>query len=220
MRACAQVGLEKINFSVFGTTPGELAAVQHARYRDPVRAARKLDALRASIEAALDFGVQANVNIVVPDRTHIERVHRLLDAYAPQVSVRLLADGQESVDAVEQALAEREAVPEARYVTAGASGVRTAYRMPDGRQVYFKEIRRVRLPYTCSGCRFDNGTERGRLHGLRLYRDRVGGFQVGVCIQRMDLARPLGEFLASGLPDEISRLRGTDYARLNAETGC
>lgn len=163
MRACAQVGLEKINFSVFGTTPGELAAVQHARYRDPVRAARKLDALRASIEAALDFGVQANVNIVVPDRTHIERVHRLLDAYAPQVSVRLLADGQESVDAVEQALAEREAVPEARYVTAGASGVRTAYRMPDGRQVYFKEIRRVRLPYTCSGCRFDNGTERGRL---------------------------------------------------------
>lgn len=221
MKACAAAGLEKANFSVFGTTPSELAAVQNARYRDPVRAARKLEELRAAIEAAVAFGVQANANIVVPDHRHIERVHRLLDKYAPQVSVRLLnslSHGQESIDAIEQALSERGAVPEAHYVTAGASGSRTAYRLPDGRRVYFKQIRHVRLPNTCTGCRFNNHTdcEEG-FYGIRLYRDRTGAYQVGVCIQRMDLARPLGDFLASGLPGEIRRLRAADYARLVAD---
>jgi molybdenum cofactor biosynthesis enzyme MoaA len=224
MRACANAGLEKINFSVFGTTPSELAAVQHDRYRDSIRAARKLEALRASIETAIALGIQVNANIVVPDRTHIERVHRLLDEYAPQVSVRLLnslAHGQESVDAIEQALSERKAVPEARYVTAGASGSRTAYRVPGGRRVYFKQIRRVRLPDTCAECRLNNDAdcEEG-FYGVRLYRDNTGDYQVGVCIQRMDLARPLGEFLVSGLPGEILRLRAADYARLIVEQGC
>jgi cyclic pyranopterin phosphate synthase len=222
MRACADAGLEKINFSVFGTTPEELAAVQHARYGSRERAARKLAALRASIAAATRHGVQADANIVVPDHGHIERVHRLLDEYAPQVSVRLLNSlnhGQASIDAIEQALAERGAVPEARYVTAGVSGSRTAYRMPDGRRVYFKQIRRVRLPQTCAGCRFNNDTdcEEG-FYGVRLYRDRGGAYQVGVCIQRMDLARPLDDFLASALPEEILRFRVSDHARLVAES--
>lgn len=224
MRACAEAGLEKINFSVFGTTPRELAAVQNGRYRNSARAAAKLDALKASIQEAVAHGVQANANIVVPDCSHIERVHRLLDEYAPQVSVRLLNSlnhGRASVDAIEQALSERGAVPEARYFTAGASGSRTAYRLPDGRRVYFKQIRQVRLPETCAGCRFNNATdcEEG-FYGVRLYRDRTGVFQVGVCIQRMDLARPLDDFLASGLPGEIRHLRKSDYARLVAEASC
>jgi cyclic pyranopterin phosphate synthase len=220
MEACARAGLEKINFSVFGMTPAELAAVQNVRSREPARAAAKLDALKASIDAAVANGVPASVNIVVPDHSHIQRVHRLLDEYAPQASVRLLnslSHGQTSIDAIEQALSERRAAPEARYLTAGASGSRTAYRLPDGRRVYVKEIRQIRLPETCVGCRFNNGRdcEEG-FYGVRLYRDRVGVFQVGVCIQRMDLARPLDDFLTSGLPDEIRRLRVADYARLTA----
>lgn len=223
MRACAEAGLEKVNFSVFGTTPKELAAVQHARHNDPERAARKLTALNSSIAAAIEHGVQANANIVVPDHGHIARVHRLLDEYAPQVSVRLLnslSHGQASIDAIEHALAERHAVLEARFVTAGASGSRTAYRLPNGRRVYFKRIRQVRLPETCAPCRFNNGTdcEEG-FYGVRLYRDRGGVYQVGVCIQRMDLARPLDDFLASGLPDEIRRLRMSEQAMLTAERG-
>ena len=218
MRACAEAGLEKINFSVFGTTPEELAAVQHPRYGSRERAERKLAALSSSIAAATAHGVRANANIVVPDHSHIVRVHRLLDEYAPQVSVRLLnslSHGQVSIDAIDQALAERGAVPEARYVTAGVSGSRTAYRLPGGRRVYFKQIRRVRLPQTCAGCRFNNDTdcEEG-FYGVRLYRDRGGAYQVGVCIQRMDLARPLDDFLASGLPEEIRRLRASEQATL------
>ena len=218
MAACAAAGLEKVNFSIFGTTPTELAAVQHARYGNPVRAARKLDALKAAVHAAVVHGVQVSANVVVPDHSHIERVHRLLDEYAPQLSVRLLNSldhGQASIDAIEQALKERQAVAEARYVTAGVSGCRTAYRLPDGRRVYFKEIRRVRLPVICDGCRFNNDTDcHEGFYGVRLYRDRSGRYQVGVCIQRMDLCRPLDDFLASGLPDEIRRFRQADYERL------
>jgi cyclic pyranopterin phosphate synthase len=218
MKACANAGLEKINFSIFGTTAEELAAVQHHRYADPKRAVRKLNALKASITAAVAHGVQASANIVVPDHHHIERVHRLLDEYAPQLSVRLLnslGDGQASIDAIRQALAERGAIPEARYVTAGVSGSRTAYRLPDGRRVYVKQIRPARLPETCAGCRFNNDTdcEEG-FYGIRLYRDRTGTYQVGVCIQRMDLARPLGAFLSSALPEEIRSFRASDHARL------
>lgn len=218
MAACAAAGLEKVNFSIFGTTPAELAAVQHPRYADPGRAARRLDALRKAIDAAAEHGVQAAANIVVPGMRHVNRVHRLLDEYSPRLSVRLLnslSGGQESVSAIRRALAERGAEPEAHYVTAGVSGSRTAYRLPDGRRVYFKQIRRVRLPRTCSGCRFNNETdcEEG-FYGVRLYRDRAGTYQAGVCIQRMDLTRPLETFLQSGLPREIRDFRAADHHRL------
>jgi adenylate cyclase, class 2 len=57
------------------------------------------------------------------------------------------------------------------------------------------------------------------LDGVRLYRDRDGRYQVGVCIQRMDLCRPLDEFLDSDLHAEIVRLRQQDFAWLAAEAG-
>ena len=38
----AKVGLGRVNFSVFGTTPEELAEVQDVRFRNPTRAARKV----------------------------------------------------------------------------------------------------------------------------------------------------------------------------------
>jgi cyclic pyranopterin phosphate synthase len=56
-------------------------------------------------------------------------------------------------------------------------------------------------------------------YGVRLYRDRTGGYRVGVCIQRMDLARPLSDFMASGLPEQIRELRRTDHAALTSGTG-
>jgi GTP 3',8-cyclase len=221
MQRCAEAGLERVNFSIFGTTPEELAAVQHDRYRNTKKAARKIDALKASVAATLSAGIGANANIVVPDHGHIECVHRLLDEYSPRLSVRLLNSldqGDVSVQAIEQAPAERGAVREARYVTAGVSGSRTAYRLPEGRRVYFKQIRRVRLPETCASCRFNNDTdcEEG-FYGVRLYRDREGRYQVGVCIQRMDLCQPLDEFVNSSLPGEILELREQEFAQLSAE---
>lgn len=219
---CAEAGLDRVNFSIFGTTATELAEVQHAKYRNPKLAERKIKELHRSISVCEERGVKASANIVVLNDSHAPRVHRLLDEYSPHLTVRLLNSldhGAASVDAIERILAERGAVPEANYVTAGVSGSRTSYRLPDGRLVYFKQIRPVRLPETCAGCQFNNDTdcEEG-FYGVRLYYDREGQYQVGVCIQRMDLCQSVDEFLGSGLRNEILALRKAEYRELVART--
>jgi cyclic pyranopterin phosphate synthase len=215
---CAAAGLDRVNFSIFGTTADELAETQHARYRNPERAQRKIDALKRSIAVCEAHGVKASANIVVLDYSHAPRVHRLLDEYSPHLSVRLLNSldhGTASVEAIERILAERGAVAEAHYITAGVSGARTAYRLPDGRRVYFKQIRRVRLPETCAGCRFNNDTDcQEGFYGVRLYYDRNGRYQVGVCIQRMDLSMTLDDFLTGPVLAEVLALREVEYDRL------
>lgn len=87
--------------------------------------------------------------------------------------------------------------------------------------MFFKHIRPVRLPDTCTGCRFNNDTDcQEGFYGVRLYYDRSGQYQVGVCIQRMDLCLPFEEFLTSSLCEEILALRETEYRELLArQTG-
>jgi cyclic pyranopterin phosphate synthase len=220
LQECGRAGLDRINFSVFGTTAAELAQVQHARYANMVRAERKIQSLRDAIRVALACGIRASANIVVPSYEHAPRVRRLLQEYTSELSVRLLNsldDGDGSIEAIERILASLCAVPFARYLTAGASGCRTAYRLPGGRTVLFKQIRPVRLPQTCVGCRFNNDTDcQEGYYGVRLYRDRAGGYQVGVCIQRMDLCLPLEEFVHSDLRREIIKLRDAEYVQLSA----
>jgi cyclic pyranopterin phosphate synthase len=217
---CAVAGLDRVNFSIFGTTAAELAEVQRARYRNAHLAERKIAALRRSISTCEAYGISASANIVVPDYRDAPRVHRLLDEYSPHLSVRLLNSfehGAASIEAIERILAERSAVAEVRYLTAGVSGARTAYQLPDGRRVLVKEIRPVRLPQTCAGCRFNNDTDcQEGFYGVRLYYHRTGIYQVGVCIQRMDLCLPAEEFLRSSLPQEILALRGAEYHRFAA----
>ncbi|MFV2197458.1 radical SAM protein [Nocardiopsis sp. LOL_012] len=219
--ACANVGLDRVNFSIFGTTPDELAQVQHDRFRDPAKATAKIEALHASIQACVDHGVRASANIVILDHTHIDRVHRLLDTYAPELSVRLLNSldhGQASIDAIHEVLAQRGAVAEARRLTAGASGARTAYSIDGGRRrIHVKWIRPVRLPATCRGCWFNNDTDcQEGFYGLRLYRDRPGNYLAGVCLQRMDLCQPIDDFLNGPVSTEILRFRQADRDRLEA----
>jgi hypothetical protein len=165
------------------------------------------------------LGVPASANIVVPGSDHAPRVRRLLDEYTPWLSVRLLNsldDGTESVAAIERILNDIGAQPTAYPVTAGVSGSRTAYQLPDGRTIWFKQIRPVRLPKTCSGCRFNNDTDcQEGFYGVRLYRDAAGGFQVGVCIQRMDLCMPADEFVRHDLCREVLALRDAEYHQLS-----
>ncbi|MCP2259239.1 hypothetical protein LX15_002940 [Streptoalloteichus tenebrarius] len=83
--------------------------------------------------------------------------------------------------------------------------------------MFFKQIRPVRLPVTCAGCRFNNSTDcQEGFYGVRLYYDRTGRYQVGVCIQRMDLCMPLDEIVTSPKPAEILALREAEYQRLTA----
>lgn len=217
----ATAGLEKINFSIFGTTPEELAAVQSAKYRSIKRAETKLAALDASIETALRHGVRASANIVVPGFDHLDRVARLWDRYGAEVDLRLLNsldDGQEAIDAIRAFMDDLSAVLVRRHVTAGVSGARTVYRTPDGREITFKEILPVRLPDTCIGCRFNNATDcHEGYYGLRMYCDTDGRYHVGVCIQRMDLTRPLEEFCSSDLSFEVRLFARRELSRLTKE---
>ncbi|MEU6661778.1 radical SAM protein [Streptomyces sp. NPDC046821] len=217
---CARAGLDHVNFSIFGTTTEELAQVQGSRYRSRQRAARKMTALEESIRLTLALGAEARANVVIPDHTHVRRVHRLLERYSPQLSVRVLtslADGDASLDAVDQLLKELDAKPEAVRLIAGTSGFRIAYRLPNGRPLFVKHIRPLRLPETCAGCRFNNSAdcEEG-YYGVRLYRDPHGTFHVGVCIQRMDLCLPVEEFVGSDVCAEIRKMREQDLHDLTA----
>jgi cyclic pyranopterin phosphate synthase len=138
------------------------------------------------------------------------------------VTVRLLNsldDGAESVDAIKRILRDLGAVAVAHHVTAGVSGARTAYALADGRTIWFKRIRPVRLPETCSYCRFNNGTDcQEGFYGVRLYCDASGGYQVGVCIQRMDLCMPVADFVRQDLCREVLQLRRTEYRQLSARS--
>lgn len=220
MAACAEAGLDRVNLSVFGTTPEELAAVQAPRLASPKLAARKLAALGASIEAASSHGVKVSANIVVPDTGHVDRVLRIVEEYGQQVVVRMLVsleDGGASLIAMQQVVDHLGAVPVQRIITAGASDQRTRYRLPDGRSLYAKSIRPVRLPETCSGCRFNNDRDcQEGYYGVRLYRAQGGPFMVGVCIQRMDLCMSLGEFVMSERCHEVTTFRDDETARLTA----
>jgi cyclic pyranopterin phosphate synthase len=215
---CAKAGLGHVNFSIFSTTPQELAQVQHARFRASGLAHRKINALDQSIRLTVILGMESRANIVLPNREHVDRVHRLLDKYTPNLSVRVLsslADGQESLDAIDQLVDGLGARLESVGLIAGTSGFRMNYRLPGGRPLTVKYIRPTLLPLTCSGCRFNNSAdcEEG-YYGTRLYRDTSGTFQVGVCIQRMDLCTPVKEFVGSDIREEVIRLRIADHDRL------
>lgn len=218
--SCALAGLGRVNFSVFGTTPEELAQVQHVRYRNRTLAQRKIAALDESIRLAMELGVDTRANVVLPSRDHVPRIHGLLAKYSSSLSVRILSslsDGNESLNAIDLLLDELGTELEEVRLIAGTSGFRMSYRLPDGRPLLVKHIRTTRLPTTCADCRFNNSTdcEEG-YYGVRLYRDTQGRFHVGVCIQRMDLCQPVEEFVAGDACDEVVRLRESDLRDMTA----
>ncbi|MFD5320391.1 radical SAM protein [Streptomyces sp. NPDC127098] len=218
--AAAEAGLDRINLSVFGTTPSELAAVQGSRLAGVGLAARKLAALDRTIDAAIAHGVKVSANMVVPDGSHVPRVLRVLDAYGQHVVVRLLLNletADASSEAMREVLTTVGATPDRHFVTAGTSDQRTRYRLPDGRTMYVKTIRPVRLPDTCAGCHLNNPRDcQEGYYGVRLYKSAEGPFMVGVCIRRMDLTVTLGEFVMSRLSREVQELRDDEMARLTA----
>ncbi|WP_158581433.1 radical SAM protein [Actinomadura spongiicola] len=220
---CVAAGLSRVNFSVFGTTAAELAEVQGTRYTSERLGRRKLDALADSIDTAIGLEVSTSANLVVPDYSHKQRVINLLEHYSTRLSVRLLNSldgGVASIKGIYGVLQDLGAVPTGRLLIAGTSGARTTYRLPSGRLVHFKQIRPVRLPRTCASCRFNNDREyQEGYYGLRLYCDRDGRYQVGVCIQRMDLCQPVEQFVTGDAAREVLRFRETEYATLRENHG-
>ncbi|MEU8539485.1 radical SAM protein [Streptomyces sp. NPDC048717] len=216
--AAAAAGLDRVNLSIFGTTPEELAAVQAPRLASPRLAERKLAALDTTIEAATAHGVKVSANIVVPNRDHVDRVLRIIERHGRSVVVRMLVsleDGGASLDAMQAVVDHVGAVPVRRIITGGTSDQRVRYRLPDGSTLYAKSIRPVRLPDTCADCRFNTPEDcQEGYYGVRMYRAVDGPFMVGVCIQRMDLCMSLGEFVMSQRCREVAAFRDDETARL------
>lgn len=220
---CAGSGLAKINFSIFGTTPQELAEVQNSRFNNVNLASAKLRALHRSIAYAINNGIEVGANIVMSDLSHAERVRRVLDEFEPQLSVRILPDLEQSSSshfAIYKFLADLDAEPTNMSIDAGSSNARVKYQLPDGREVHFKQIRPVRPPDTCSDCSLNNPDDcKEGYYGIRLYVDEQGGYKVGVCLQRMDLTMPIEEFIGSGIYKDIATMRLQEFENLTAFYG-
>ncbi|HET9850557.1 MAG TPA: radical SAM protein [Candidatus Saccharimonadales bacterium] len=213
LERCAEAGLDKVIFSVFGTTASDLSKVQHDKFKNSYLAQRKIDSLYQSIAEIAEHGIEAVANIVVPGFGHEARVTGIMDQFE-HLSIRLLnslADGEQSYAAIYEILASLGAKPLRTKLSAGSSNARIDYQIPDGSKVSFKQIRPARFDSVCAGCEIDaKGKCEEGFYGLRLYVDQNGKYLVGVCIQRMDLVMELDDFLASGLPAEISAFRAAE----------
>jgi organic radical activating enzyme len=212
-----EAGLKKVVFSIFGTTPEDLAAVQGGKFNNPKFAQLKLDALERSIVAAYENGIQTAANIVMPSLDHADRIMSIIDRFGDVCKIRILNsldEGSVSYEAVYELLAVMGASVEKINMTAGASGMSIDYRLPDGKEVGFKQIRKSYLDEVCNDCILkDNGCDEG-FYGTRMYVDRMNQYRIGVCIQRMDLTRPLDEFMRSNLPDAIRAHRSQEYDKI------
>lgn len=217
--ALAEAGVSKINFSIFGTTPQELAQTQHSRYQKSELARRKIDALKDAVDACDQFGLRADMNLVVRGSQDFDRVERLIESFGGHANIRLLNDlGEPDAEmAIYSFLGSLAAVPVQRYITAGASGARTSFTVPGvERGVQVKKIRQTRLPQTCAGCQFNQDCTEG-FYGVRLYTDNIGRYLVGVCIRRMDLTLGLQDFAASAGPAEVLKYRKDDRIALEKQ---
>lgn len=217
----ASAGLESINFSIFGTTPEEIAAVQSARFRNNRYGAMKLQKLEEAIHESIESNIKVKANIVIRDKADYIRATRILEKFGQKVELRLLPsldDGFTSLLAIYGFLSEIAATPITRYITAGSSNSRIGYVTPEGFNIGFKQIDRVTLPDSCDDCSMNNVDEcKEGYYGIRLYCDESGRYKVGICIQRMDLVVDLEEFLSGDISSEILDFRDKEYVRLAEE---
>lgn len=218
IRELANAGLTGINFSIFGTTPTELSAVQSMAQSNPAWAARKLDRLNEAIYEAGSAGIKVGANIVVGGPEDEERVMHIIDSYPHTVRIRLQADldnQQQAWDSIYSLLSQLDARPVNTVATAGISSIKVTYRLPNGKLIDFKRFMDVKLPETCVGCRYNNPIDcKEGFYGLRLYVGQDDDYKVGVCLRRMDLTVDSDDFFSSPLPQEVLELRASQYQTL------
>lgn len=209
-------GLRGITFSIFGTTPEELAQVQGPLYSNKAFASRQILKLNSAIRQAMNLKLPVNANIVMSGTEHEVRILRLLEKYSgTSLHIRILDDlgvGFTSSISIYNLLAKLEVTPVRRKIIAGASGSIVYYKLLNGQEIGFKQIRDARLQEVCGNCRFNNQSDcREGYYGVRIYIDDKGAYRVGVCIQRMDLTMPIEQFFQSDLPKAIKNFRKDEY---------
>jgi len=219
----ADAGLEGVNFSIFGTTPEELAATQAPVFqKNLLLAQNRLRKMDEALVAACGLGLKVKANIVISGESDINRGLRLLENAPEAVKVRYQADTSsrtESLVAIYKLMTELDAKPVSRELVAGCSIDNYDYQLPNGREITFKQTRFSRLPSACDGCPVDKAGECYEgYYGLRLYKDTDDAYWVSPCIQRMNTAEPMDKFLApKGLGAVVLNHRQQEYNKLIAQ---
>jgi len=219
----ADAGLTGINFSIFGTTPEELARTQGPVFQDNLKlATNRLAKMDEAMIAATELGVSVKANVVISGEDDIDRGMRLLENAPESARVRFQADTSDrepSLKAIYKLMRELGARPVARTVVAGCSIDNYDYETPEGRIVTFKQTRFSRLAGVCDNCPIDKAGEcHEGYYGIRFYKDAEDSFWLSPCIQKMDTAQRLDDFLADdGLGQTVSNYRERDYARLQKQ---
>jgi len=216
-------GLTGINFSIFGTTPEELAQTQGPVFQNNLKlASMRLAKMDEAMLAATQLGINVKANVVISGENDIDRGIRLLENAPEEARVRFQADTSDrepSLRAIYKLMRELGARPVARTVVAGCSIDNYDYELPEGRIVTFKQTRFSRLPGVCDNCPIDKaGDCHEGYYGIRFYKDAEDAYWLSPCIQKMDTAQRLDNFLADGgLGEKVSNYRTQDFARLQKQ---
>ena len=219
----ANAGLSGINFSIFGTTPDELARTQGEKFQhDLGLAANRLAQMDAAMQTATELGVKVKANIVISGEADIERGIRLLEQAPDAAHVRFQADTsdrEQSLKAIYKLMRELGARPVARTIVAGCSIDNYDYQLPEGRIVTFKQTRFSRLPGVCDNCPIDKAGEcHEGYYGIRFYKGAENRYWLSPCIQKMDTAQTLDDFLdEGGLGEKVTSYRTQSLAQLQNE---
>lgn len=220
LQELAKAGLRGINFSIFGTTPEELAATQSDVFKNNLKLAQiRLDKMEEAMSGALAAGLNVKANIVITGAHDIERGHRLLEETDENVKVRFQADTSnrsESLESIYQLMTEIDGHPVSRDIVAGCSIDNFDYVLPSGRVVTFKQARQTRLPHACEGCPVDaKGECYEGYYGIRLYRSDSGQYWLSPCIQQMNTSSHSDDFFSpGGLGEAVRKYREEDYNSL------
>lgn len=219
----AEAGLTGINFSIFGTTPDELAQTQGPIFRDNLKlASLRLAKMDEAMLAAVSLGISIKANIVISGEGDIDRGIRLLENAPSEAHVRFQADTSDrepSILAIYKLMRELGARPVGRTVVAGCSIDNYDYELPEGRIITFKQTRFSRLPGVCDNCPIDKAGEcHEGYYGIRFYKDAADDYWLSPCIQKMDTAQRLDDFMSEGgLGEKVSNFRQRDLARLHKQ---
>lgn len=220
-----EAGLRHFNFSIHsfraerfrqqqtGRGVGRLvSSTELVRQQAPslLWASQQIEREKTIILRARDLGADVKINTVVSSAADHQNAKEILDwAQMHQIPLRLMNDlgnGLASLDAIRAFIRRTEAEDVLRKVTIGGSSCSTVYRLPDGYEFVFKQIRDQKLASMCRTCpRNADGSCEEQFYGIRLQKNVRGEFRVRLCLQEKNRQTDMtwDEFLRSPQLREI-----------------
>lgn len=156
-----------------------------------------------NIVEAKKQGADVKINSVICNENDIVNALEILNwARENDIPFRLLnnlGNGMISVNAIRKFIRDTRAEEILRKVHTGSSSCSTVYRLPDGYEFAFKQIRDFKLESMCQKCpRLENGSCEEQFYGVRLQEVNEEMYVI-LCIQELNYSTMMtvDEFLQS-----------------------